>query len=132
MTMKIIDFYFYLCSKYIRIGISDDEPSLLTGSLGVGLWLAINLSILFSYIPCQLIQLALNGSSRKLNFLIILIVFLILSFIYYKKNNRWKRITEHYEQKNYKHKLLIFIAMSMVAMAGMPITLKMPMNLITK
>ena len=114
------------------MGDSDDEPSLLTGSAGVGMWLAINITILLSYIPSQPIQVFVNGPNKKLNFLFIIIIFLIASFVYYKWNNRWKKITEYYEQKSIKRKLLIFIVMWMIAMVGMPIGIKLLMELITK
>lgn len=133
--MKIIDFFFYLCSKYMRMGVSDSEPSLLTGAAGVGFSLGAILFVLIYHVPYVALERSTKGPN-KIIFFVVLLFSCIISFFYYRHNGRWKKIAEHYEQKQMRYKTLIYLLcfsfMYIIAIGVIPYGLHKFLDLITK
>lgn len=107
--MKIFDYYFYLCSKYMDIG--NDGISLLSGAGGFGIWLGVTFMMILA-IPSTTIQVLLVGDDGRtitIPSICIIVLSIIMSYCYYKKNDKWKKIVKYYEQKKIRCEVLIFI-----------------------
>lgn len=108
--MKIINYYFYLCSRYILMGGINSEPSLLTGSAGVGSWFGLVTIAILKYIPCPSLHVLLSGTSQKVYISIIILINILLIFFYYKRRKRWIKVFCYYKQKkkNMNHSFFLF------------------------
>ena len=57
--MRLIDYYFYLCSKYM--GINNQEPSLISGAGGFGTLLGLTVIALLGTIPSTKMHILILG-----------------------------------------------------------------------
>jgi len=126
--MKIINYFFYLCSRYILIGGINSEPSLLTGSAGLGSWFGLVTIAILKYIPCSSLHVLLSGTSQKVYISIIILINILLIFFYYKRRKRWIKVFCYYKQKKKKYEPLIFFIFTMImfsiALVGIPFVLE--------
>lgn len=104
--VRIIDYYFYICSIILQRGYN--EPSVTMGALGVGTLYGYLTFCLIDHLKWPVVQLIFDGSCRSILFFAFLILFSILTFYYYKRNNRGKKIIEYFYQKHMKYKHLIY------------------------
>ena len=97
--MKIMDYSFYLIASCFERG---GYPSLCMGSFGFSYYLSFDTYALLREVP--------NSTLRAITDHYILVeAFLLLSYFalfwfYYKRNNRYKAIFEHYSQKRAQYK----------------------------
>lgn len=124
--MKIIDYYFYLWSIYMRIGVDDGKPSLLTGSFGVGAWFSALSIMTINELFHHKMQVIFNDN--KIMIIIVLFINILLFYLYYRRNNKCNRIYEYYQKKESKYEIIIFIFFSFfmyfIAFIGLPFFLK--------
>ena len=97
--MKIMDYSFYLISRIFERG---HYPTLFGGAAGFSYYLSIDTYALLREVS--------NPTIRAITDHYILVeAFLLLSYFalfwfYYKRNNRYKAIFEHYSQKRAQYK----------------------------
>ncbi len=124
--MKIIDYYFYLWSVYMRIGVDEGKPSLLTGSFGVGAWFSALSIMTINELSNHKIQAIINAN--KIIIIVALFINILLFYLYYRRNNKYNIIYEYYHRKKSKYEILFFILFSFfmyyVAFIGIPFILK--------
>ena len=127
--MRLIDYYFYLCSKYM--GINNSEPSLLSGAGGVGMWLGAAVLVIMGTIPSTEMRVLLVGNDGKIftiPSICIMLFSIIISFYYFKRNDKWKKIVEHYGQKQIKCEFLVYMVytvfMYLLCLGAIPFVIK--------
>lgn len=127
--MRLIDYYFYLCSKYM--GIGNSEPSLLSGAGGIGIWLGVSVLALMGTIPSTEMRVLLVGNDGKtltIPSICIMLFSIIISFYYFKRNDKWKKIVEHYGQKQIKCEFLVYMVytvfMYLLCLGAIPFVIK--------
>lgn len=127
--MNMFKFFFYLCAKYMDIG--NDGISLFSGAGGFGTLLGLTVIALLGTIPSTKMHILIFGSGGRtitLFTICVIIAAIIFSYFYFKKNDKWKKIIEHYEQKKIKCEFLVFtvytIFMYLFFLGAIPFVIK--------
>jgi hypothetical protein len=111
--------------------IGKHEPSLLSGAGGFGTLLGLTVIALLGTIPSTKMHILIFGSGGRtitLFTICVIIAAIIFSYFYFKKNDKWKKIIEHYEQKKIKCEFLVFtvytIFMYLFFLGAIPFVIK--------
>lgn len=113
------------------MGINNSEPSLLSGAGGGGMWLGAAVLVIMGTIPSTEMRVLLVGNDGKIftiPSICIMLFSIIISFYYFKRNDKWKKIVEHYGGKKIKCEFLVYIFfhafMYTIILVGVPYVMK--------